>query len=130
MLQSNYIQSYLNKAYKHHREDTPQERGKAFEYLTALKLNIYHWDDDAPKIRKEILIKDDLRDKGIDVVDIKNNKVFQVKLYESSRLGWFDISTFLAYQTYLLNEHYSANLITNTNCNLCKEIITLVDEKN
>ena len=129
MLEDNYIQSYLNKAYKHHQDDSSQEKGKAFEFLIALKLNIYHWDNVAPIIRKQILIKEDLRDKGIHLVDIENKKVFQVKLYESSRLGWANISTFMAYQAYLLNDNYSAILITNTNCNLCKEIITLVDEK-
>ena len=130
MLEFNYIQSYLNKAYKHHQEDTPQERGKTFEFLIALKLNIYHWDDAAPTIRKQILIKEDwVRDRGIDLVDIENNKVFQVKLYEKSTLGWGNISTFLAYVAYVLTDNYSPILITNTNCKLGKIIINLLDEK-
>ena len=129
MLKDNYIQSYLNKAYKHHQDDSPQEKGKAFEYLTALKLNIYHWDDAAPIIRKQILIKDDWgRDRGIDLVDIENNKVFQVKLYESSTLGWGNISTFLAYTAYVLSDNYLPILITNTNCKLGKVIKNLLDD--
>ena len=126
MLEIEYVNSYKKLAFEYNKNDTPQDRGKAFEFLTALILNVYHWDTAAPKMRKQILTGN-LTDKGIDLVDLEKNIVFQVKNYENTMLGWRNISTFLAYQAFLLKETYSASLITNFNCKYCKEINCLIE---
>ena len=76
-LEKNYVSTYKNQAYRLNLENTVISKGEAFQLLVAIELNVYHWEDVPPKIRKHILIKD-LKDKGISLVDISKYIVYQV----------------------------------------------------
>jgi len=124
-LEKNYVSTYKNQAYRLNLENTVISKGEAFQLLVAIELNVYHWEDVPPKIRKHILIKD-LKDKGISLVDISKYIVYQVKYYNKSKLNLKDITNFLTYKDYVLNEKYSGILITNSECKICSELKTII----
>ena len=124
-LEKNYISTYKNRAYRLNLENTDIDKYEAFQLLVAIELNVYHWEDVPPKIKKHILIKD-LKDKGISLVDISKSIVYQVNYYNKSKLNLKDITNFLTYKDYVLNDIYSGILITNSECKICSELDTII----
>jgi hypothetical protein len=83
-------------------EWTQMRKWEIFEYLVAIEMNMLHWRDAGPVIKKKFNLPT-CKDFGVDVISCDFTKSVQVKHSSSARhINWSDLKTFINYNTLTL----------------------------